>query len=425
MTSTERYLVISADCHAGLPSEQYRDWLDPEFRPAFDDHLAERRAMISQLMAGDEDFARRWEEENAEGLQGAWDAGRRDKELDQDGVAGEVIFPDADSVTGGASPPFGAGLGGALDIPPDRAFAGAHAHNRWLAELCRDSPERRAGIALVPVTHDPVRAEAEVRWAHDQGLRGGILIPGMWGTYPPYHDRVYDPVWAACQELGMPVNAHSGPAPRHEYGEHLGIYASEAVWWASRPLWFLLWSGVFERFPELRFVVTESAAYWAPDLLWKMDTYFAGSHTTKKMVKRLRGSLRMLPSEYFDRNCFIGASTMTRVEVDRRYDIGVGNILWGNDYPHPEGTWPHTVEKLRDTFGDVPVEETRQMLGTSAAAVYGFDPGALAPLVARIGPTPADLGQTPEAAAGWERARTGARAWLAGLPPVDYDPAGS
>ena len=73
----DRYLIISADCHAGLPSEQYRDWLDPEHRGAFDEHAARRRAMIAQLIAADEDFATRWEEENAEGLRGAWDAARR------------------------------------------------------------------------------------------------------------------------------------------------------------------------------------------------------------------------------------------------------------------------------------------------------------------------------------------------------------
>jgi predicted TIM-barrel fold metal-dependent hydrolase len=409
----DRYLVISADCHAGLPSEQYRDWIEPDHTAAFDDYLDRRRAMVKQLIAGDEDFAAKWERDNQEGLRGAWDAGRRDKELDGDGVAGEVIFPDADSVMGGASPPFGAGLSGSADVEPELAFAGARAHNRWLSGLCQESPERRAGVALVPISHGVDRSVAEITWAREHGLRGGILIPAMWGAAPPYHDRAYDPVWAACQDLDMPIHTHSGPAPRHEYGEHLGIYASEAVWWAGRPLWFLLWSGAFERFPGLKFVVTESAAYWAPDLLWKMDVYFAGSHTTKKMIKRLRGSLTMLPSQYFDRNCFLGASTMSRTEVARRYEIGIGNLMWGNDYPHPEGTWPHTVEKLRDTFWDVPPGETAAMLGGTAAGVYGFDADALVPLASRIGPTAADLGQMGGEAERWEAARAGARAWMA------------
>src|SRR3954452_5262080 len=97
--------------------------------------LASRRVL-------NEEFAEEWERENSEGLQGGWDAGRRDKELDADGVVGEVIFPDADAVTAGASAPFGAGLSSSTDTPSDLLMAGARAHNRWLAELCQDSPER-------------------------------------------------------------------------------------------------------------------------------------------------------------------------------------------------------------------------------------------------------------------------------------------
>ena len=101
-----RYLVISSDCHAGLPNEQYRDWLDPQHRAAFDEAQAARAAMEQELVQRglrNEAFAEEWERENEEGLRGGWDAARRDKELDADGVAGEVIFPDADAVLGGAS----------------------------------------------------------------------------------------------------------------------------------------------------------------------------------------------------------------------------------------------------------------------------------------------------------------------------------
>src|SRR4029453_19634355 len=91
------YLVISSDCPAGLPNPEYREWLDPEFREIFDTHLAERTRQIELAQRGmlNREFAAEWEEENAEGLRGGWDASRRDKELDADGVAAEGIFPDA------------------------------------------------------------------------------------------------------------------------------------------------------------------------------------------------------------------------------------------------------------------------------------------------------------------------------------------
>ena len=168
------YMVISADCHAGLPSEQYREWLDPEFRDAFDQSLAARAAMEAELAERglrNEEFAEEWEQENAEGLRGGWDAGRRDQELDADGIVGEVIFPDADAVTGGASAPFGAGLAATADVPIDLLMAGAKAHNRWLAELCNESPHRRAGVAIVPI-FDVEAAVAEIRRVRESGLRG-------------------------------------------------------------------------------------------------------------------------------------------------------------------------------------------------------------------------------------------------------------
>lgn len=417
-----RYLMISSDCHAGLPNADYREWLDPEHRPAFDEFLAQRAAMEVELASSglrNQEFAEEWERDNAEGLRGGWDAERRDRELDADGVAGEVIFPDADAVAGGASAPFGAGLGATGATSGPLALAGARAHNRWLADLCATSPDRRAGVAIVPVLHDIDDAVAEIRRARESGLRGGILIPSMWAPYPPYHDRRYDPVWAVCQELDLPIHVHSGAAPREEYGEYVGIYVAEVRWWSMRPLWFLLWSGVFERFPRLKFVVTECGAFWANDLLWTMDIVYDREHAAKKLGSQLTAPLKLRPSEYFDRNCYIGASNTRRRELARRYEIGVGNIMWGNDFPHPEGTWPHTRQWLRSQFFDIPVEETQQILGTNAAAAYNFDVAALAPLAERIGPAPEDLDQSAAGPLGkWDDLAAAGRPWLSGKEAV-------
>ncbi len=178
-----RYLIISSDCHAGLPSREYRSYLESKYHERFDESLRQNEAMRAQMAkAGfsNPEFAEKWYEENEEGLRGGWDAARRDKELDADGVAGEILFSDADAVTGQASAPFGAGLGMSGDSDPELVLVGARAHNRWLAELCAESPERRAGLALLPsILHDPEVAVAEIRAAKEAGLRGGVLIPSM------------------------------------------------------------------------------------------------------------------------------------------------------------------------------------------------------------------------------------------------------
>jgi predicted TIM-barrel fold metal-dependent hydrolase len=424
--SMQRYMVISSDCHAGLPNAQYKDWLDPQHHAAFDDEQAARAELEAELRARgmrNAEFAEEWERENEEGLRGGWDAARRDKELDADGVAGEVIFPDADAVTSGASAPFGAGLGQGGDRDPVLLMAGAQAHNRWLAELCADSPVRRAGVAIVPILDDVDAAVTEITRAAESGLRGGILIPSMWQPYPPYHHERYDPVWAACQDLEIPVHVHSGAADKESYGEFVGMYVAEVRWWSTRPLWFLLWSGKFEQFPRLKFVVTECGAFWAADLLWTSDLVYDREHAAKKLGHELTSHLTMRPSEYFDRNCSIGASNTRRRELGRRYEIGVGNIMWGNDFPHPEGTWPHTKEWLRTAFCDIPVEETQAILGGNAAEVYRFDAAALSPLVDRIGPTPDELGQTGRGAEGvldkWADLKAAGRPWITGTEAVE------
>ena len=305
--------------------------------PQFDEFLAERQANRDEQMVLNYDYITNWETTHEEGLRGAYDAAQRDKEMDADGVAAEVIFPDADAITGMESPPFGAGLSAGTIEDPELAFAGARAHNRFLVELCAESPERRAGIGLVPICHDIERAVAEIEWLADKpGIRG-IMVPTMWRDHLPYNHPAYDPVWAACQAAALPVHTHSGEAPREEMNEFIGIYLAEVVFWTHRPISHLLFSGAFERFPGLKFVVTEGACYWVADMKWKWDQYFGGGHTTKKMAALMKGILSKLPSEYFGTNIFVGASTMSKEEIRRRHTIGCDVAMWGTDYPHPEG----------------------------------------------------------------------------------------
>ena len=83
---------------------------------------------------------------------------------------------------------------------------------------------------------------------------------------------------------------------------------------------------------------------------------------------------------------FLGASTPSRHEISTRDRVGLRTLLWGNDFPHPEGTWPHTRQSIHDVFHDVPVADTAAMLGATTAEVYRFDIDKLAGLAERIGP---------------------------------------
>ena len=127
-----------------------------------------------------------------------------------------------------------------------------------------------------------------------------------------------------------------------------------------------------------------------------MDEKWVGGHNTRKFGDAFREQISMKPSEYIDRNCFFAASTPGVEDIGRRHAVGIGNLLWGNDFPHPEGTFPYTRELVRRRFKDVPHDECRAILGHNAVGLYGIDTAALAPLVERIGPLVEDIhGDTP------------------------------
>ena len=377
-TGEEPYLIVSSDTHAGLQCENYRPYLESSLHDEFDKYVEERhehRRITEEVNA---DFLEKWEGENEEGLKGAYDSSVRNGVMDSDGISGEIIFADGDAVTGQESPPFGAGLAAGQITDPKLAFGGARAHNRWLEEFCGDDPVRRAGIALVPITHDVDEAVKEIELLAEKPGIYGVMVPTMWHGFPPYGSDHYDKVWAACSETGLVVHTHSGEADFPSYGENVAMYISEVPFWTHRILWQLL---------------------------------FSGTNKIKKMGSRMKGLISRLPSEYFGTNVFIGASTMSREEIRRRHVNGIDALMWGTDYPHPEGSWPNTVDRLENDFRDVSIEDTRRLLGINAVECYGLDFEGLNAVANRVGPTPKQLNQDPELRTS-ENALREARWWI-------------
>jgi predicted TIM-barrel fold metal-dependent hydrolase len=379
---TDRLTLISADCHAGANHETYRTYLEARYLDEFDRWRGQYSNPFRDLTRGDRDRN--------------WDDHRRVSELESDGVVAEVVFPNT-------IPPFFP-TGAVIARPPSPAeyelrHAGIRAHNRWLADWCAGQPDRRAGIAQI-FLNDVDDAIADVCWAHRHGLRGGILVPGVPDDLKhlkPLYAGEYDPVWEVCEELGVVVNAHSGGTGLPDYGPHAAaaqVWMTELSFFSRRPLVHLLLSGVFERFPRLRFVLTESGCSWVPEMLRQLDTYHQQARQTGR-IGELKYSpeevLPLAPSEYFARNCWIGVSFPSPVEAAARHSVGVDRVMWGSDYPHDEGTYPDTVRSLRRCLGDAEESELRAILGGNAAQVYGFDLEQLRPLAERCGPTVTDL----------------------------------
>ncbi|HEX8804665.1 MAG TPA: amidohydrolase family protein [Acidimicrobiales bacterium] len=381
LQETDHYAIISADCHAGGSHSAYREYLEERYVEDFDAWRGRYRNPYKDL--GDTRKLRNWDNE------------MRNSQQEADGVVAEVVFPNT-------VPPFFPSF--VLFAKPPRPdeyehrLAGIRAHNRWLVDWCGEFAERRAGVGQI-FLNDVDDALADIRWIKEHGLRGGVLLPNIppdvdW--MPPLYDPVYDRVWELCQDLEVPVTVHGGTgAP--DYGPYpvsMLLYITEVPFYSQRPFVHLLLSGVFERFPRLRFVMTETGCAWVPPLLARLDQTIRGIRDTGATGEIRYGDdhvLRQDATEYFHQNVWMGVSQPSPADVAARDVIGIDRFMWGSDYPHDEGTHPYTREHLRSRFSGVDPVEVRKMLTDNAAALYGFDVDALAPLAERYGPTVAEV----------------------------------
>jgi predicted TIM-barrel fold metal-dependent hydrolase len=402
-----KVLIISSDCHAGALPATYLDYLPKSLHEASNEwwlgyikEMIARTGTFFDQEAVDELTEQTGEAGNFSALKdltpeienerllsllndgaspfsprlGEYDADVRMKELEADGVAGEIVFPQM--------APFGGGLlQYRHDVRPEHNLEGIRAYNRWLADFCNARPGRLAGVALINIDDIDVTCQ-DIRQAKEMGLWGGVLLPTSTGSFPFYHDPRYEPLWEVCEELDMPIQTHSGWSP--DYGDvesATAMYISEVDMWAQRSFTALVWAGVFERHPGLKLILTETGTGWIVERLRVLEF-----KANLPFFKHFHSKLSLTPTEYFQRQCYIGASFMPRNEGEFRHHIGVDRIMWGSDYPHMEGTWPNTRQKLQETFAGYPEDEARAILGLNAMQAYGFDPAIVEPVAARVGP---------------------------------------
>jgi predicted TIM-barrel fold metal-dependent hydrolase len=372
----QHYVIITADAHAGGSHEQYRGFLDPKFRDEFDAWRGGYKNPFKDL----KDTSLRTRN---------WDGELRDAQQNADGVVGEVIFPNT-------VPPFFPSF--VLFAPPPSPeeyvlrHAGIQAHNRWLADYVSQKREARAGIGQI-FLNDLDDAIADVVWCKENGLRGGVLI----GSVPPTCDWIR-PLWQVCEELDVPVNTHSGlGSPQYSPAPAMPtVHLLEIIFYAQRPLVYMIVSGVFERFPKLTFVLTESGCSWVPGLLGHLDGVMASLRTGKSGEMRFDGETVPPKSatEYFKRNCFLGVSQPGPADIAAALGpVGLDRVMWGSDYPHEEGTLPFTREHLRQVVSGLSPAQIQQFLGENAARVYGFDIEALRAAADLHGPTVGEIAE--------------------------------
>jgi len=378
----DRYVVISSDSHAGADVRDYRDYLPSAWHDRFD-------AWANAYESPFDDLIHATAHRN-------WDSEFRNAELDADGVAAELLFPNT------VPPFFPTSALIVVNLPHTAAefeerWAGVQAHNRWMVDFVAESPVRRRGLVQI-FPNDVDAALEEIRWAHGTGAFGGVLT----ATVPPghsvpgfFHER-YEPLWQLCEELEMPVALHNVAIPDmpmdQEVSKALTLLRSGL--WAQSTLIEMIVSGVFERYPTLKLVPSESGL-WPLQVGQALDQRLpamlkdAPNRTMKMFGSPVIDGLSLKPSEYVRRNVYYGLSGPVALKAlfDQRDVTGVDHLLWGSDYPHEEGTTPQSKELIRWAFNDVPESETRLMLAGNMAEVYGFDLDALVPIAAEIGPS--------------------------------------
>ena len=379
--SSQPYLLITADTHAGGSHAHYREYLEPDWREKFD--------------AWRGGYKNPAQEHYGTKKMKNWDLAIRSEDQNSQGVVGEVVFPNT------VPPFFRKSIVTAQPPKPEdyeSCLAGIRAHNRWLADFCAEDPVRRAGVGLI-LPNDLDEAIKDIEFIARAGLRGGVLLPLIppdCGWLKPLYDPAWDRVFAAIQDHDLVMNQHSGQGSP-DYGKGPvaeALWISEVTFYCQAGYRHLIMSGAFEKFPRLKYILTESGCAWVPAMLGNLDRIHRGIQAGaigEMNYKDMQWVLKETPSFYAARNCFYGASFPSVDDLNGIERIGVDKVLWGNDYPHYEGTFPYNLESLRLTFSGLSEPVRRKVLGENAAALYKFDVEALRAQADQYGPTPLQL----------------------------------
>ena len=364
-----RYLLISADCHANEPTGLWQERLDKKFhhrlpRIEVDENgvkwiIAEgfqRSRMIDHTMTGEEAIRNK----------AGFTPEQRIADHRRDGVDAEIMFPNK-------------GLSMWATTDPEFGAAQCRVWNDWAWETFGPYNDFMSPIAAI-MTNDIERAIAEIKRVAKLGFRG-INLPckPIFGAHdarhPNYNMAMFDPMWEVIQDCDIAITFHisTGRDPRaaRKDGGAIINYAAHALAPTVEPIACLCASGVLERFPKLRFAGIECGIGWVAWALEAMDEA-ARKHHMWAFPK-----LKKLPSDYFREH---GAASFQDdpigLELAEKHHL-VDNFMWANDYPHHEGSWPHSAQSIERQMGDLKEESRAKILGLNAARIFKFDVDSL------------------------------------------------
>ena len=359
-----KYFMVSTDGHVQEPADLWRRRIDGKYRDRlpgvavdakgrkFQKTEGFRPVRIRNIVFEGEDRLRNGAGETPQ---------QRLADLALDGVDAEVLFPNK---------------GLTIWATPDAEFSQAMCRvwNDWAWEVFGDHNDRLSPMGCI-ASADIGGAIREIERLATLGFRGlSLPCKPVWGPpdheHPNYNLPEFDPLWACIAEVDLPVTFHvsTGRDPRTSRGNGGAVvnYAVHSLAPTMEPIANLCASGVLERFPGLRFGSVEAGIGWVPWTIWALDEAYRKHHMF------VRPKLTRMPSDYF-RQCGFATFQEDKPGLDlaREHNL-VDNFLWANDYPHHEGTWPHSAAAIERTMGQLTDGERAKILGLNAARVFRF-----------------------------------------------------
>ena len=360
-----KYFMVSSDTHANEPANLWHERIEAKYRDRLPKIERDENGVLWQSSEGYRRtrlIENTFEGEDKERAAAGRDPEERIRDHDRDGIDIEVIFPNK---------------GLAMWATPDPEFANAmcRVYNDWAWEQFGPYPDRMLPVACV-ATGDLPGTLKEIERCAALGFRA-VTLPckPVWGAHdagqPNYNLAMFDPLWALIEETGLPITFHvsTGRDPRASKGDGGAVinYVSHSLAPTIEPMANLCGSGVLERFPKIKFATIEAGIGWVPWALQAMDEAYLKHHMW------VRPKLQGLPSDYYRAHGFASfQEDPPGLDLAEKYGLA-DNFLWANDYPHHEGTWPHSAEAIERTMSGLSDDSRAKVLGLNAARLFGID----------------------------------------------------
>lgn len=373
MAASER--LVSSDDHVDLAHEDIKQRLATKYHPAYDAALGEFGAAMAKAMSADANGL--WRKQRglgpeqsagmmdlanrnypAAGRAGHTDPKARLEDLDTDGIDASVMYCEVSAFR-------------YLYMLKEGNREATRAFNQTMSDFASIAPDRMIVSYQIPI-HDIEGAVREVEWVAAQGGKSLQLpvFPAELGL-PDYWDARYDPLWRTIEETGLPCCLHIGlntqleglaqrdPTPQK------GIFVGAVALSTAEPLGMFIMGGVFERFPKLKIVFVEPGLGWVSWWLYIADD-----------LKVRQGydfpAISELPSHYFRQNVSLTFIDEPNAYRQAKEQLGVENIMWSSDYPHPVSSWPRSRQIVDEMFDGIPPSDRHKIVCGNAERVWNL-----------------------------------------------------